>query len=72
MKELKLIETRAELISRLEKDFFTEVDGYVYYYPTEHGYLTAHHLRMIADELDKRNKAWNDEINKYFEEKEKK
>lgn len=30
-------------------------DGYTYYCPTGGGGLTAHNLRVIADELDRRN-----------------
>jgi hypothetical protein len=53
-------------------EFVTDVDGFVYYWPSRihSGHLSAHHLRAIADELDKRNKDWEESINKYFEQQE--
>ena len=48
-------------------DFVFNDDGYIYYCPEKsNGYLSAHQLRFIADELDKRNKPWDDSIAKYF------
>lgn len=46
------------------REFVTDVDGYVYYWPdgSKHGHLAAHHLRAIADELDRRNKPWDDHM----------
>ena len=46
-------------------DFVADVDGYVYFY-SNNGILSSHHLRWIADELDKRNKEWDNAINEYF------
>lgn len=46
------------LIDRVEKkgDFVIFENGYTYYCPTSGGGgLTAHNLRVIADELDRRN-----------------
>lgn len=45
------------LISRAEErgDLVIFEDGYTYYCPTGGGGLTAHNLRTIADELDRRN-----------------
>ena len=43
-------------------------DGFVYYWPS-HGWsgaMGAWHLRILADELDRRNKKWNDEICEYL------
>lgn len=51
----------------LEDNFVTDVDGYEYYWPSGNGHYAAHHLREIADELDKRNGPWNDIIEEYFE-----
>lgn len=50
-------------------DFVTEVDGFLYFWPkgSTRGHFSAHHLREIADELDARNKSWNDEMNRYFD-----
>jgi hypothetical protein len=40
-------------------DFVTDVDGFVKFWPADqNGYLAAHHLRWIADELDRRNEPW--------------
>lgn len=49
------------------KEFITEIDGFVYWWPKRTGYLSAYQLRHLADELDKRNKEWEDNINSYFE-----
>lgn len=38
-----------------EDEFVTFEDGFVYYWPSCEGGYTAHHLREIADELDRRN-----------------
>jgi hypothetical protein len=38
-----------------------DVDGF-YYFDTGHGMLTAHNLRELADELDRRNEDWNKKI----------
>jgi hypothetical protein len=61
-------ETWAEECARIfaemdrRKEFVTDVDGYIYWWPdrSPHGHLAAHHLRAIADELDRRNKPWDD------------
>jgi hypothetical protein len=51
-------------------EFVTLDDGFVYYWPSGFagGALSAYQLREIADELDRRNEAWQADINKYFEE----
>ena len=41
-------------------------DGFLYYEPKGAGVISAHHLRTLADELDKRNKKWSEEIDEYF------
>jgi len=44
-------------------------DGFLYYFPVGHsGAMTAHDLRVIADELDRRNKPWEDQIEKDYSE----
>jgi len=57
---------RARMFAEMDRrnEFVTEVDGYIYYWPDKspHGYLAAYHLRAIADELDRRNKPWDDQI----------
>ena len=37
-------------------------DGYIVYWTRRGGYLTAAHLREIADELDRRNKTWHEQV----------
>ena len=49
-------------------EFVTDVDGFVYWYPLrDNGNLSAAQLRVLADELDKRNKRWQQDIDNYFE-----
>lgn len=52
--------------------FEQDVDGYFYYWPKEKpGSWASYSLRLIADELDKINKEWDEEIKKYFDEQNK-
>lgn len=44
-------------------EFFNLDDGYLYWEPTGNGAFSAADLRIIANELDKRNKPWDDQIN---------
>jgi hypothetical protein len=50
-------------------EFITGDDGFVVYWPTKEfgGSYTAHDLRSLADELDRRNAAWEAELKAYFE-----
>ena len=49
-------------------EFVTDVDGFVYWYPMrDNGHLSAAQLRVLASELDKRNKRWQQDIDNYFE-----
>ena len=50
-------------------EFVADVDGFVYYWPdgSHHGHLSAHHLRWLADELDRRNAPWQAQIDAYFD-----
>lgn len=50
------------------QEFVKDVDGFVYWRPAcEHGgHLAGYQLRILADELDRRNKAWEEEIDRYF------
>ena len=52
----------------VRKEFVTDVDGFVYWWPDgyQYGHLTSHHLRALADELDRRNKEWSEHIEKTF------
>lgn len=50
-------------------DFVTDVDGFVYFWPRRGcGHFAAHHLRWIADELDRRNAPMVAELDRYFAE----
>ncbi len=46
------------------KEFVMDVDGFIYYWPEghTHGHLDAAALRVLADELDRRNEAWQRQI----------
>lgn len=53
------VQTRGEIV--------TDCDGFAYWWPTPNkGHYAAHHLRAIADHLDKVNEDWQREIDKYF------
>ena len=59
--------TREELVSKLPaKDFVTLEDGYVRFWPSRNGCLSASEMRMIADELDARNATWDAQVQDYF------
>lgn len=47
-------------------------DGYQYYWPNsaDRGAYSAEVLRIIADELDKRNKWWDEQVQQAFHDKE--
>jgi hypothetical protein len=56
------------LLQKADKDILRGDDGYFVYWPTENlGAYSSSHLREIADELDRRNKPWDDFITEYFE-----
>ena len=38
-------------------------DGFVYYWPSSGGAISARQLRLLADELDRRNADWERQIN---------
>jgi len=52
---LKIIEQRSEIVKA--------EDGYKYFAPKDGHLLSVHQLSWIADELDRRNKDWDNEIN---------
>ncbi len=54
------------MFSKIEQDFVTLEDGFVYFWVTERGAMSASLLRKIADRLDELNKPYADEIDKYF------
>jgi hypothetical protein len=49
-------------------DFVTAEDEFVYFWPQREtlGMFAAYELRVLADELDKRNEAWNKNIEEYY------
>ena len=56
---------RIEKIVDERRDIITSDDGYQVFWPTEiRGYHTAHELRILADILDDRNKAWDEEVHR--------
>jgi hypothetical protein len=64
-------ESDQERIIRLaseREEFVTDVDGFVYFWPNRDfgGHFSSHVLRILADELDRRNEAWSAEIDEYF------
>lgn len=60
-------EYKRRLLEVVDSQLIQEVDGFYYYFPENGGFITSHGLRIIADELDRRNKDWDDEITKYCE-----
>lgn len=57
-----------DIIKKIDErgEFVYLEDGFLYYAPEGKGCISAHELRTIADELDKRNKAWEEQIDEYF------
>jgi hypothetical protein len=57
---------RVIAISIGRDEFVSLSDGYVHFWPdgSPHGALTSWHLRTIADELDRRNRAWDAKVRK--------
>lgn len=51
-----------QLIKACEPDLIRDVDGFVKFWPKQAGCLEAHHLRILAAELDKRNADWQKQI----------
>jgi hypothetical protein len=52
---------RVVALSGERNEFVTFTDGYVHYWPagSPNGALSSWHLRVLADELDRRNRAWD-------------
>ena len=64
------VKEKERIIAIADKDgeFITDVDGFTYWQLKRSGFLSAHHLRWIAEELDKRNVEINAMIDAYFKE----
>jgi hypothetical protein len=48
------------------KEFVALEDGFVYWWPSSQGAISSHDLRALADELDRRNEAWQTQLNDFF------
>ncbi len=50
-------------------EFVTDVDGFIYWWPegSNRGHMASYHLRWIADEMDRRNEAWQKQADEYFQ-----
>jgi hypothetical protein len=61
---------RVVSISTAREEFVTFDDGYVHFWPdgSPHGALSAWHLRVLADELDRRNRAWDARVQRNLSE----
>ena len=63
---------RATVCRLAEKrgEFITDVDGFVYWWPSEKpehaGHRSPYQLRILADELDRRNAPWQAMIDAKF------
>ena len=71
--EYKLIDIEGCLHKRLLTEtnkqigiFYIDVDGYYYFEPTGTGGYSSYHLREIAEELDKINKPYQDQLDEFF------
>lgn len=52
----------ARIIEVASRDFVEDVDGYLYWWPSGQGHWAAYALRIVADELDRRNAPWDAEV----------
>jgi hypothetical protein len=58
-----MMDYEQRILEMAKQDMVTGEDGYVVYWPSENrGSWSAHHLRIIADELDRRNAKWDAEL----------
>jgi hypothetical protein len=60
---------RCMSMSREWGDFVCGEDGYYVYWPSDarsRGSLGPHHLRWLADELDKMNADWDRQVQEWF------
>ena len=59
-------EFKARILEVTDSQLIQEVDGFYYYFPKDGGFITSDGLRVIADELDRRNREWNEYINEHL------
>jgi len=58
---------KRRLLKSVDKDLMLDVDGFYKWWPEASGaHYNAWMLRLIADELETRNKDWMDKITAYF------
>jgi hypothetical protein len=57
---------RVVSISAAREEFVTFEDGYSHWWPSgsANGALSSWHLRVLADELDRRNRSWDKQVRK--------
>lgn len=56
------------LLNLVSEEIVKEVDGLSYFWPSRtHGAITSHGLRVIAGEIDRRNKPVEKAIEEYFD-----
>lgn len=59
------LRTRIERMVDERKDIITGEDGYQVYWSSEiRGYQSEHELRILADILADRNRAWDDQVHR--------
>ena len=58
----------SDIIKHAEKndEFVMLEDGFWYYWPVDKGAISEYDLLMLHQELVKRNKKWQEEIDEYF------
>lgn len=65
---LETTKASPDLLKQIEDDILVNEDGYYVYWPLEtRGYLDEYHLVLIAAILNKKNREWDDELEKYME-----
>jgi hypothetical protein len=63
----KLLMSKENIIKRVENDFLPIEHGFYCWWPRDiNDFLSAEVLRIIADELDKRNKKCQQQIDEFF------
>jgi hypothetical protein len=48
-------------------EFITADDGFVYWWPSRESAMSSHHLRALADELDKRNEKMSKIMDDFYD-----
>lgn len=53
---------RQQVVKSVESDFVAAEDGYFYWFPSPGGMMSEEALRVVADELQKRNAKWDAQV----------